>query len=111
MAGFYPDKGRWKTPETLLSEANRFAPNERRSVRHRHRCGIEHQREPSPLAADAFGAERDILDRRMIEQMLVSVALERQGELRRTQKLIDLLGRRDTVAGGTHTLTLLMGKP
>jgi hypothetical protein len=50
-------------------------------------------------------------DRRMIEQMLVSVALERQGELRRTQKLIDLLGRRDTVVGGTHTLTLLMGKP
>jgi hypothetical protein len=32
MAGFYPDKGRSKTPETLLSEANRFAPNEHRSL-------------------------------------------------------------------------------
>ena len=46
----------------------------------------------------------------MIEQMLVLVVLDRQRELRRTQKLVDPLGGRDAVVGA-HTLTVFMAKP
>src|SRR6185437_11379742 len=45
-------------------------------------------------------------DRSMIQQMFVFVVLDRQRELRRTQKLVDPLGGRDTVLGA-HTLTVL----
>ena len=48
-------------------------------------------------------------DRHMIEQMLVFVVLDRLGELRRSQKLIDLLGRRIAVVGA-HTRTMLIDK-
>ena len=49
-------------------------------------------------------------DRSMIQQMLVFVVLDRQRELRRTQKLVDPLGGRDVVVGA-HMLTVFMTKP
>jgi hypothetical protein len=75
---------------------------------HRHQM-LERLVDVDDLLLVARTARYRDRDWRMIEQMLLLVVLDRLGELRRSQKLINLLRRRIAVVGA-HTRTMLIDK-